>query len=93
MRSNTVYHLKTGVQVRPEVFGLLFYNYRGPRLYFVPSKDLIPSEFFGGKETVGDLVTGICKRMPWPGDVVGKKIQEILDMLEGRELIYGESVC
>ena len=35
-----------GVQVREEKFGLLFYNYRGPRLYFVPSKDLIDADFW-----------------------------------------------
>ncbi|MGC8659757.1 MAG: mycofactocin biosynthesis chaperone MftB, partial [Desulfomonilaceae bacterium] len=31
------YVLAPGVNVRPEKFGLLFYDYRGPRLYFLPT--------------------------------------------------------
>ena len=73
--SHMGYKLADGVQVREEKFGLLFYNYRGPRLYFLPTKDLIASDFFNGHK-IGRLfnnayqagittritadVTGIC---------------------------------
>ncbi len=51
MESQSVYVLEEGVQVRREKFGLLFYDYRGPRLYFVPSKDLLEDGFFDGTQS------------------------------------------
>lgn len=49
------YRLAKGVQVRKESFGLLFYDYKGPRLYFVPSKDLLTDTFFNGEKSVKDI--------------------------------------
>lgn len=46
MRTDSRYRLCTGVQVRSEKFGLLFYNYAGPKIYFVPSRDLVDDGFF-----------------------------------------------
>jgi len=51
-----VYRLNQNVQVRAEKFGLLFYDRRGPSLFFVGSKNLIEPEFFEGKETPRGLV-------------------------------------
>ncbi len=44
----TVGHrLAFGVQVRKEQEGLLFYNQKGPRLYFLGSGDLLREDYFG----------------------------------------------
>lgn len=47
------YKLAAGTQVREEDFGLLFYTMAGPRLYFLPSGELLPPAFFDGHETLG----------------------------------------
>jgi len=87
------YRLSDGVQVRKEVFGLLFYDYRGPRLYFVPSGDLIGDAFFQGDRTAGQLIDAIASENPWPREWIGDKVSQVLEMLEGKGLIYGESIC
>ena len=46
------YSLASGVQVREEDFGLLFYSMAGPRLYFVSSGDVLNSRFFQGEWTL-----------------------------------------
>jgi putative mycofactocin binding protein MftB len=94
MRLETVYNLTDGVQVRPEKFGLLFYNYRGPRLYFIPTNDLIKTQFFDGKQSVGKLIESICAKYPaWPRQMVQKWVNRSLDLLEGKNLVYEQSVC
>ena len=42
------FKLAPGTQVREEDFGLLFYTQAGPRLYFLPSDDLLDHRFFNG---------------------------------------------
>lgn len=94
MRSESVCLLNEGVQVRPERFGLLFYDYRGPRLYFLPSRGLIKDQFFNGKQTVGELIETACaKHRQWPRQMVKKWLNHVLDMLKGKGLIYEQSVC
>jgi putative mycofactocin binding protein MftB len=93
MRSQTVYKLAAGVQVREETFGLLFYNYQGPRLYFVPSKDLIPDIFFHGRQSVSELAESICSHNGWSRAGVQDRIIQILIMLEKKGLIRGQSIC
>ncbi len=93
MGPHTIYNLNTGVQVRSEVFGLLFYNYKGPRLYFVPSKDLIEADFFDGRKTVGDLVDGLSRRHAWPEQWISDRVHQVLGVLEEKGLIHGQSVC
>jgi putative mycofactocin binding protein MftB len=93
MRPQTVYKPADGVQVREEAFGLLFYNYQGPRLYFVPSKDLIPGNFFNGRRSVSELVESICSHNGWSRAKVKDRIIQILEMLEERGLIDGQSIC
>ncbi|MBI5604088.1 MAG: mycofactocin biosynthesis chaperone MftB [Deltaproteobacteria bacterium] len=46
------YTLAPGCQVREEDFGLLFYNARGPRLFFVSSGKLLKENFFTGEHTL-----------------------------------------
>ena len=91
-QSHMRYKPSAGVQVRAEKFGLLFYNYRGPRLYFVPSKDLIDADFFSGRQTVSGLIKSICARKGWTRAEVGERIWQILAKLENKGLIYGQPI-
>jgi len=91
--SHMGYKLADGVQVREEKFGLLFYNYRGPRLYFVPSKDLIDVDFFYGRQSVSGLIASVCARKGWTKAQVGERITQVLAKLEDKGLIYGQSIC
>ncbi|MGB9443313.1 MAG: mycofactocin biosynthesis chaperone MftB [Desulfobacterales bacterium] len=91
--SHMGYKLADGVQVREEKFGLLFYNYRGPRLYFVPSKDLIDVDFFNGRQRISGLIASICARKGWTRARVGERIMQILAKLEDKGLIDGQSIC
>ena len=93
MQLNTVYRLAAGVQVRNEVFGLLFYDYRGPRLYFVPSRNLMTATFFEGRQSAGDLLDQLTDALPWPRDQLAHQLGQVLTTLEGKGLIHGESIC
>ena len=93
MPLNTVYRLAAGVQVRNEVFGLLFYDYRGPRLYFVPSRNLMTDTFFEGRQSVGELLDQLCSEMPWPRGQLANQLDKLLAALEGKGLIHGQSLC
>jgi putative mycofactocin binding protein MftB len=93
MNSKSVFKLAKGVQVRKEVFGLLFYDYRGPRLYFVPSKDLITDSFFDGKQSIDDLTDALTTSTPSPRKQAQDQIEKILEMLENKGLINGQPVC
>jgi putative mycofactocin binding protein MftB len=93
MQLEAVYRLWDGVQVREEKFGLLFYDYRGPRLYFLPSKDLFAASFFSGERTARDLVDSIHSRYGWSHEMIGKRVTEILGLLRSKELIYEQSIC
>jgi putative mycofactocin binding protein MftB len=93
MRSEMAYCLREGVQVRNEIFGLLFYDYRGPRLYFVPSKDLIEGRFFEGRQTVGELIESIHSEHNWPRRWIDGRVKQVLGMLEEKGLVYGQPVC
>ena len=81
-----------GVQVRAETFGLLFYNYRGPRLYFVPSKDLIDAAFFNGRQSVSGLIASTCAPKGWTKAQVEEKITQVLAKLEDKGLINGQPI-
>ena len=87
------YRLTPGVQVRDETFGLLFYNYRGPRLYFVPSKDIIAAEFFNGRQSVDDLIEAVSARKGRDRRKIASTITMILTQLEEKGLICGQSIC
>lgn len=93
MLSDAVYLLKEGVQVREEKFGLLFYDYRGPRLYFVPTEDLIGDGFFQGKQTVNQLVDSLCRQYETPRELIRERVTRVLGLLEQKGLINEQSVC
>jgi putative mycofactocin binding protein MftB len=81
-----------GVQVRKEAFGLLFYDYRGPRLYFVPSKDLIDIGFFTGRQSVSGLIASICAQKKCTKALIEERITRVLAKLEDKGLIYGQPI-
>lgn len=51
------HRLPVGVQVRAEKKGLLFYNRKGPRLYFISSGELLTTDYFGSGRAVGDWLS------------------------------------
>ncbi len=93
MYSESVYRLWDGVQVRKEKFGLLFYDYRGPKLHFLPSKDLISETFFLGHATAGELVESICTEHGGSPESIRKLVNKVLEMLRSKGLIYEQPVC
>ncbi len=92
VQSDMSFRPADGVQVREEVFGLLFYDYRGPRLYFVPSKDLIDVGFFNGRQSVSELIASVCARNGCTKALVEEKIIRVLAKLENKGLIYGQPI-
>lgn len=92
MTSKRGYILAKGVQVRKEIFGLLFYDYRGPRLYFVPSKDLLPDAFFDGKQSIKDLADIVASSSSWSCKQIQDHLKKILKTLEGKGLVYGQPI-
>ena len=93
MRTDSRYRLCTGVQVRSEKFGLLFYNYAGPKIYFVPSKDLVDDGFFSSHQSIGDLIRSVEKRKGWSRRRTELQLSTFLRQLETKGLIYEQSVC
>ncbi|SPF50518.1 hypothetical protein SBDP1_870030 [Syntrophobacter sp. SbD1] len=83
------FRLAEGIQVRREKFGLLFYNYRGPRIYFVPSKKLIDDDFFDGKQTIGQLIDSIQSEHALPRKKIEHSLKTIFQTLEDKGLING----
>lgn len=93
MDPSQTYVLNSGVQVRRENFGLLFYNYHGLRLYFVPIGDLIDSDFFDGVQTVGSLVDAIHSHNNRQKQWIQARIEQILELITNKGLIHGQSIC
>ncbi len=85
----TKYRLQDGVQVRNETFGLLFYHYGGPRLYFVPCQDLLDSSLFEGQLALSDHIDTLVARHSWPRPWVEAKIEQVLHLLREKGLIHG----
>ncbi len=53
------YRLAAGTAVREESFGLLFYSRFGPRLYFLPSGDLLRCDFFDSDVTLAQWLENV----------------------------------
>jgi putative mycofactocin binding protein MftB len=85
--------LVDGVQVRNEKFGLLFYNYKGPKIYFVPSGGLIADDFFEGHKTLGQLADDLAKQHCLPRNRLLDQMQSVLNTLEIKGLINGQPLC
>ncbi len=93
MESNRIYQLEVGVQVRREKFGLLFYNYRGPRLYFLASGEFLDEGFFQGGKRINDWVEALQAKTNQPREWIDRRLGQLIQLLEEKGLIYGESVC
>jgi putative mycofactocin binding protein MftB len=50
--------------VRQEDFGLLFYTQSGPRLYFLPSADLLQESFFTGNQNLSQWLSSVHAQVP-----------------------------
>jgi putative mycofactocin binding protein MftB len=94
MYCETAVRLCHGVQVRSEKFGLLFYSYQGPRLYFVPTKEFLRDDYFDGSQSARGMIDSICRRNEkLPRLWVEKQVGKILGLLKDKELISEQSVC
>ena len=58
---DTGYALAAGVQVRGEKFGLLFYDRKGPRLYFLSCGSLLSPEYFGSGRSLASWLRNSSK--------------------------------
>ena len=58
------HRLAVGVQVRAEKKGLLFYNRKGPRLYFISSGELLTPDYFGSGRTLDDWLSAVGIKTP-----------------------------
>jgi len=93
MNSNSTYLLCKGVQVRPEKFGLLFYHYKGPKLYFAPSAELFDADFFRGRQALGDLIAALRQVHKQPQEAIKKRLRTFLNLLASKGLIYEQPLC
>ncbi|MDR3569974.1 MAG: hypothetical protein P4L43_18280 [Syntrophobacteraceae bacterium] len=90
---NFAFGLVDGVQVRREKFGLLFYDYKGPKIYFVPSGGLVGEDFFGGINTLGQLADGLEIEHRLPRKKILTHLESLLEKLETKGLIHGQPLC
>ena len=72
------YLLVEGTQIRQEDFRLLFYTQKGPRLYFLPSGNIIDKSFFQGDQSLEEWLT----RKKWEKSVSGRKLDSLKSALE-----------
>jgi putative mycofactocin binding protein MftB len=93
MDMTSSYKLCEGVQVRSERFGLLFYHYGGPKLYFVPSKDLVDVSFFSGKQTLNDLISALRETRGWSEKLAKNQLSKLMGLLKSRGLVDEQPVC
>jgi putative mycofactocin binding protein MftB len=81
------YRLCQGVQVRSESFGLLFYHYDGPKLYFVRSGDLVDEHFFAGQQSFGEIVDLLGETRGWPRETAQQQLAKLMQLLKTRGLV------
>lgn len=80
----TAYKPAPGVQVREEDFGLLFYKMKGPRLFFLPSGDLLEEVFFYKEIPLGEWFSQKEKKIP---ENTLKHLQKALKQLTEKGVI------
>lgn len=85
---STKYKLAPGTQVREEDFGLLFYTQAGPRLYFLPSGDLLGFEFFDGRLTFGQWLAQHGPNAS-PSNSKSKSLIKALGQLKEKGVLVG----
>lgn len=82
------YRLQSGVRVRKEKFGLLFYSRNGPKLTFVYSGQWIRPDFFSGRFTLSEWLDHerLKARKEMNEDLL-KAIETLLSRLVNKGLI------
>ncbi|MGC8494008.1 MAG: mycofactocin biosynthesis chaperone MftB [Syntrophobacteraceae bacterium] len=89
----SAFRLVDGIRVRREKFGLLFYDYKGPKIYFVASGRLVEDDFFEGKRTIGQLADGLEKEHGLPRKRILNHLESLFHSLEIKGLINGQPIC
>jgi hypothetical protein len=54
---------------------------------------MINDTFFEGRQRVAELADSLCSENSWPRKVVHEQLAQVLDKLESKGLIHGQSVC
>lgn len=93
MGMTSTYKLCEGVQVRSEKFGLLFYHYAGPKIYFVRSNDLVDASFFSGRQPLGEAIRALRETRGWPEKLARGQLSKLMQLLTSRGLVYEQPVC
>lgn len=75
------FKLHSACQVREERFGLLFYDFRGPRLLFAETGNLLSPEIFNANENRIDLPEGLSEQQQ-------KVLINFMDTLHTKGFLY-----
>jgi putative mycofactocin binding protein MftB len=86
----TVYRLAQGVQVRKEIWGLLFYSQADHKIHFIKSRNMLYPWHFDGTWTFDRIVREIAERLEIPGQSVEQSIKKVIDRLIEKEMIVDE---
>lgn len=87
------YKLCEGVQVRSEKFGLLFYHYAGPKIYFVRSSDLVDASFFSGRQPLSEVICALRETRGWSEKLAQGQLSKLMQLLTSRGLVYEQPLC
>jgi putative mycofactocin binding protein MftB len=84
------YRLAENVQVRKEIWGLLFYSQTQHRLFFLRSKDLLFTDYFKGTWTFNSLAETVVARTQSRVEAVKPVLQKLHDSLVKSGMIVHE---
>ena len=87
---NKVYRLAQGVQVRKEIWGLLFYSQSDHKIHFIRSKDMLYPWHFDGTWTFDHIIREIAERLEIPFEAVERSIKKVIDRLIEKEMVVNE---
>ncbi|MEJ2738690.1 MAG: hypothetical protein P8105_02440 [Dehalococcoidia bacterium] len=86
----TVYRLAQGVQVRKEIWGLLFYSQTDHKIHFIRSRDMLYPWYFDGTWTLDRIIHEIAERLKIPGETIEPSVNKVIDRLLEKEMIVDE---
>ncbi len=84
------YHLAENVQVRKEIWGLLFYSQTRHRILFVKSLDYLCPFYFDGNWTFDRLMEDITRRTGASKNIIEGNIKKSIDKLVKNGMIIHE---
>ena len=83
-----LYQVDENVQLRPEKFGLLLYDRRGPSLFFLGTRELIPPELFLGQRSPREVMEKVLhKTVGLNANVLETKFTKLIETLKEKGLI------